>query len=233
MKSELQRIETALQYLDVQAPPAPERPSAAVRGDRHSSTVRAFATPIEPPAPPPAAPATNAQLPPLPSGYGPSPAPSPLAVRPARQTLPFSRHQHGINPTLVTSLLSEMHATASGWQQELKQVLVDIQDIYLEGPIVEGWLESHRQSTDPQLVANVVQQYNSEPAARTGYRLCGWDEDGRVWSKYCPPDQVPSVSMAIARYQKLRQLLERKQVLEQQLSQLAETLIQTRSRMPD
>ena len=40
-----------------------------------------------------------------------------------------------------------------------------------------------------------------------------------------PPEQVPSVSMAIARYQQLRQLLERKQKLESRLNQLAETLV--------
>ncbi|NJO21369.1 MAG: hypothetical protein HC838_16875 [Spirulinaceae cyanobacterium RM2_2_10] len=150
-----------------------------------------------------------------------------------RQPLRFSRHRHSINPTLVTGLLTEMHATASRWQQDLKQVLLDIQGIYLEGPIVEGWLESQPQSTDPQLVAHIAKQYNSELAARTGYRLCGFDADGRVWSKSCPPDQVPGVSMAIARYQKLRQLLERKSVLEQRLVQLAESLVQIRSRFDD
>ncbi|HEY9653359.1 MAG TPA: hypothetical protein V6C95_22050, partial [Coleofasciculaceae cyanobacterium] len=60
---------------------------------------------------------------------------------------------------------------------------------------------------------------------RTGYRLCGLDGAGQFWSRPCPADQVPSVSLAIARHQKLRQLLSRKQDLETRLSQLAETLV--------
>jgi hypothetical protein len=77
-----------------------------------------------------------------------------------------------------------------------------------------------------------VQEVLNQPDAkvtcespRTGYRLCGLDAAGQTWSRPCPPDQVASVSLAIARYQKLRQLLTRKQDLETRLSQLAETLI--------
>jgi hypothetical protein len=65
----------------------------------------------------------------------------------------------------------------------------------------------------------------SSQSSSTGYRLCGLDASGTVWTRPCPPDQVASVSMAIARYQKLRQLLGRKQYLETRLSQLAETLV--------
>jgi len=46
-----------------------------------------------------------------------------------------------------------------------------------------------------------------------------------VWSRPCPSEQIPSVSLAIARYQRLRQLLARKQQLETRLNQLAETLL--------
>jgi hypothetical protein len=65
----------------------------------------------------------------------------------------------------------------------------------------------------------------SYKSSRTGYRLCGVDANGKVWSRPCPADQVPAVGMAIARYQKLRQLLGRKQHLETRLSQLAQTLV--------
>lgn len=49
--------------------------------------------------------------------------------------------------------------------------------------------------------------------------------DGQFWSRPCPPDQVPSVSVAIARYQKIKQLISRKEELETRLSQLSETLV--------
>jgi hypothetical protein len=59
---------------------------------------------------------------------------------------------------------------------------------------------------------------------RTGYRLCGLDADGQLWSRPCPSQQVPYVSLAIARYQKLRILLARKQTLESRLNQLIQNL---------
>ena len=71
----------------------------------------------------------------------------------------------------------------------------------------------------------------SEQTPRTGYRLCGLDASGKVWTRPCPPEQVPMVSMAIARHQKLRQLLGRKQYLETRLSQLAETLVVLHSKL--
>lgn len=46
-----------------------------------------------------------------------------------------------------------------------------------------------------------------------------------MWTRPCPSEQVAGISMAIARYQKLRQLLGRKQYLELRLNQLAETLV--------
>ena len=62
-------------------------------------------------------------------------------------------------------------------------------------------------------------------ASASGYRLCGLNEDGQLWFRHCPPEQIAVVSLAIARYQKLKLLLARKQSLETRLSQLAETLI--------
>ena len=63
----------------------------------------------------------------------------------------------------------------------------------------------------------------------TDYKLCGVDAVGQVWSRPCPVEQVPSVSIAIARHQRLRQLLGRKQSIENRLSQLAETLVMLHS----
>ncbi|MGV0107714.1 hypothetical protein [Nostoc sp. DSM 114167] len=161
---------------------------------------------------------------------------------PKLKTPTFSNHRHGANPALAMNLLQEIQETVAGWQTELQNILKQIQDIYLEGPIVNGWLESNPTEPEPGGTATLrhaevdrLMNYVEEICATggkvsyqssiTGYRLCGVDDTGKVWSRPCPPDQVPNVSMAIARYQKLRQLLGRKQSLETRLSQLAQTLV--------
>ncbi|MCC5614292.1 hypothetical protein LC605_04205 [Nostoc sp. CHAB 5836] len=161
---------------------------------------------------------------------------------PKLKTPSFSSHRHGANPALAMNLLQEIQETVAGWQTELQNILHQIQDIYLEGPIVNGWLESNPQEAEPAGTATLrhaevdrLMNYVEEICARggkvsyessvTGYRLCGVDDAGKVWSRPCPADQVANVSMAIARYQKLRQLLGRKQSLETRLSQLAQTLV--------
>lgn len=165
---------------------------------------------------------------------------------PKLKTPSFSSHRHGANPALAMNLLQEIQETVAGWQTELQNILKQIQDIYLEGPIVNGWLESNPQEPEPEGTATLrhaevdrLMDYVEEICATggkvsyessiTGYRLCGVDDTGKVWSRPCPADQVPNVSMAIARYQKLRQLLGRKQSLETHLSQLAQTLVVLRS----
>ncbi|MCM0591479.1 MAG: hypothetical protein HEQ35_21315 [Gloeotrichia echinulata IR180] len=154
----------------------------------------------------------------------------------------FSSHRHAANPSLAMNLLSEIQEHVALWQEELQNILKQIQDIYLEGPIVNGWLESNSLQPEAGGTATLrhaeverLMDYVEEICAnggqvsykssRTGYRLCGVDANGKVWSRPCPADQVPAVGMAIARYQKLRQLLGRKQHLETRLSQLAQTLV--------
>lgn len=130
----------------------------------------------------------------------------------------FSSHRHGINPSLPMTLLKEIEATLAGWQTELKQILQQIQEVYLEGPIIEGWLESAEEAQKAAVNAS------PNPFFR-GYRLCGLDADGKQWSRSVTSQQLPEVSLAIARYQKLRQFLSRKQELEHRLSELAQMLI--------
>ncbi|MEH1870051.1 hypothetical protein [Nostoc sp.] len=161
---------------------------------------------------------------------------------PKLKTPTFSSHRHGANPGLAMNLLQEIQETVAGWQIELQNILKQIQDIYLEGPIVNGWLESNPKEPEAGGTATLrhaevdrLMNYVEEICATggkvsyqssiTGYRLCGIDDTGKVWSRPCPADQIPNVSMAIARYQKLRQLLGRKQSLETRLSQLAQTLV--------
>ncbi|WP_414528398.1 hypothetical protein [Nodularia chucula] len=162
----------------------------------------------------------------------------------------FSNHRHGANPALAMNILQEIQEHIAGWQRELQGILQQIQDIYLEGPIVNGWLESKLKEPEKGATATLrhgevvnlmdyveeicttnekVNEEVSENPPRSGYRLCGLDAAGKVWSRDCPSDQLPMVSMAIARHQKLRQLLGRKQYLETRLSQLAETLVMLHS----
>jgi len=164
---------------------------------------------------------------------------------PKFKTPSFSTHRHGANPALSINLLQEIQEIVIGWQTELQGILHQVQNLYLEGPIINGWLESNPQESEPggtatlrhaevdRLMDYVEEICDTSPKSfsRTGYRLFGVDDSGKVWSRVCPPDQVPSVSVAIARYQKLRQLLGRKQYLETRLSQLAETLVGLRSQI--
>ncbi|MEC4893886.1 MAG: hypothetical protein SAL07_03320 [Oscillatoria sp. PMC 1051.18] len=151
----------------------------------------------------------------------------------------ISSHRHDANPSLAVNLLHEIEATVTGWQEDLQLTVRKIQDIYLEGPIVDGWLESHPRKPDEggaevrkassDRLMDYVEELSNDGVAyqspRAGYRLCGLDENGKVWSRPCPPEQVPNVSVAIARYQKLRQLLLHKHNLETRLNELAETLV--------
>lgn len=161
---------------------------------------------------------------------------------PKLKTPSLTSHRNAANPAFAINLLQEIQESVASWQRELQKIVRQIQDIYLEGPIVNGWLESHERQSEAGGTATLrhaeadrLMDYVEEICAhdgkvscqspRTGYRLCGLDASGQVWSRPCPPEQVASVSMAIARYQKLRQLLGRKQYLETRLSQLAETLV--------
>jgi hypothetical protein len=200
-----------------------------------------------------------------------SPAPvAPFAVTPAADAatlnLPkfkfpsFANHRNGANPDLAANLLQDMLASVSAWQAELNQAVRQIQDLYREGPIVDGWLEcttrpqasAASQASTNQLLDSVDASDLPEDVVAEGespigldqtlgqaqdhtleqglgqaatYQLCGLNADGRSWSCPCPPEQVPSVSLAIVRHQRLRHLLSRKQDLENRLGTLAESLV--------
>jgi hypothetical protein len=167
----------------------------------------------------------------------------------------FSSHRHAVNPNLAIGLLKEVETVVVGWQLALEQTVLEIQAVYIEGPIVDGWLESHP-SGSPQVTQPIgaatlrhaeidrlmdyVEEicrtpYSTEPneTSRTGYRLCGLDADGQLWSRPCPSQQVPYVSLAIARYQKLRILFAKKQSLENRLNQLIQSLTLLHGQLQD
>lgn len=222
-KPDLKRIASTLNELESKSTPAATAQSADWPRKSISMKVESFSTQKQPTKAP--------SLPKL----------KPPALSPQR---------HAANPALAMNLLKEIEEIVGKWQQELQQIVRQIQDLYLEGPIVDGWLDSHVQeealdwealkqvldlSKAPSIhqLMNYVEEFTQQhsdtqvsyQSPRAGYRLCGLDENGQFWSKPCPPEQVPSVSVAIARYQKLRQLLNRKKELEARLGQLAETLV--------
>jgi len=121
------------------------------------------------------------------------------------------------NSALAINLLKDLQNQVQGWMVSLDTVLKQIQAVYTEGPLVDGWLES----------------VSTEPSNTAMYRLCGLGEDGQVWSRLCPPAQVPDVSMAIVRYQRLQTLLTQKHRLESQLGVLTESLVELHGKLAE
>ncbi|MEO0491212.1 MAG: hypothetical protein AAFX95_26480 [Cyanobacteria bacterium J06639_16] len=186
--------------------------------------------------------------------------PGTLPMLPRLKRTALSSHRHEANPALAMTMLRDIQQMVETWQQDLRTILVDIQNIYLEGPIVDGWLESYQPQAKPpaELDAAVLRhgdteqlmtyvnhlceaQTQGEPstastassqlpglaqglALEPNYRLCGLDEEGKLRCQPCPPEQMPAVSMAIARNQRLRQLLNQKQYLEARLKRAVDAL---------
>ncbi|EFA71265.1 hypothetical protein CEP10_07315 [Cylindrospermopsis raciborskii S07] len=158
---------------------------------------------------------------------------------PKFKTPSFSNHRHSANPGFTIGLLQEIQQTVVAWQVELEIILQQIQYIYLEGQVINGWLESNTQPMEGtatlrhgeiEAILDYVQKISQSEvtvnqSSRTDYRLCGVDANGQLWSRPCSVEEVPSLSIAIARYQKLRQLLGRKHYLESRLTKLSETLV--------
>jgi hypothetical protein len=159
----------------------------------------------------------------------------------------FSRHRHDANPALALKVLEDIQVAIAAWHSELRQTLEQIQSLYLEGPIVDGWLETMAVSSDtsedaasllrhgdPEAIADYVDrlaqgreipQPSSTPAT---YQLCSLDADGQVQCLPCPSEQLSSLSQAIARHQRLRQLLDQKHYLEAKLKRSVDVLSQSR-----
>ncbi|NJP10626.1 MAG: hypothetical protein HC866_15080 [Leptolyngbyaceae cyanobacterium RU_5_1] len=166
------------------------------------------------------------------------------------------------NPALAINLLKEMQTRIGSWIESLQEVTQHVQALYEEGPIIDGWLESYNpdgKSSDAQhsIVEQALKYLNethrlpeqtvngfaavSQPQTNSEqqdshiaqYRLCGLNEDGQIWYRYCPADQVPDVSLAIVRYQRLQNLLTRKRSLETRLHHLTEALVVLQGQMAE
>lgn len=118
-----------------------------------------------------------------------------------------------VNAALAVSLLQEMQSTLNGWQTVLQTLTLQVEAIYAEGPMVDGWLEIEENSG--------------------GYCLCGLSETGQPWVRDCPAEQVPDVSLAIARFQRFQHILGRKRKMESRLARLTEALIELHGQVLD
>ncbi len=204
------------------APPTPPSMSGSALSDRAITTSRP--RPLSHPA----------DLPPLPKGKRPS----------------FSSHRNDANAALAVDRLAEVHDAITHWHQTLRQTLLDIQALYQAGPIIEGWLESAASPApatpstgvlrhgDPAAIAAYVDQLSQEqpdPATRPGamsqYRLCRLDDEGQLQCQPCPTEQLGAVGQAIARHQRLRQLVSQKQTLEEKLQKAGESLGRVRQEL--
>ena len=129
---------------------------------------------------------------------------------------------------LAEEILAKIHNLVATWKQESQRLQRQIEETYLSGPLVDGWLESHPPQEQADLAqpspGNPESSESNLPATLPGYYLHGRREDGRVYTQPCPPEQVADVSVAIARYQKLTQLLQHKQKLDNRLSRLTASL---------
>lgn len=146
-----------------------------------------------------------------------------------------SRGNKAVNPASEMNQAQEIQ-TVAACESQLRQIVHQIENLYMEGPIVDGWLEFCTPTSAPittlhhdsvnHLINNGEEVIGFDPEIATNelssvnYRLCGLDASGQKWAYPCPPDQLLSVSVAIARYQKLQQLLQQKQYLETRLKSI-------------
>ncbi len=213
MKADLNKILAALQQLEQNPNVSKSRPfttsnldsSVGITSETTSKAVQPdFSVPIPPLQP-------NSQAPTLPIFDSNSAKNPPAAEEPIVVTTP---------PTLI---------------QDLQLVIQQIESLYREGPIVDGWLESYACESTPsndntvdmatpleyvKAAGSLKQDKVICEAPRSCYRLNGVSSTGQQWSYPCPIEQLPSVSLAIARYEKLLQLLDRKHDLETRLQSL-------------
>lgn len=282
MKQELRRIETMLTHLAEQHKNAAAPNALATVSPQTTLASPAILPSFEMRRQPPSQSLTQRSAGPVAAGSVPAPSTFEALVQsstidrasdlgktstlslPRLKAVSLTSHRNAANPSLAVNLLKAIEGIANRWHEELRQVLRQIQDVYLEGPIVDGWLESYAETTSstavyPSDVAHImntldvsrgisehadVEQTHAgqsdfkqpdevstpQPIAglkanAAGYRLCGLNEDGQLWFRHCPAEQLPAISVAIARYQRLKHLLARKQYLEMRLSKLAETLV--------
>lgn len=169
-----------------------------------------------------------------------------------------SSRRHEVNPAIALNLIKDIQTLTLSWQEQLRQVVQSIHLLHTQGPMINGWLESSLEAPgsgasgctpesalfrhgDTQALMRYVEslthgdsgdQLQVKPSSQAAqYRLCFLDDHGQVCSQICPPEQMATVSTAIARYQKYRQLMGQKQYLEAKLQQTVDELTSVRAKL--
>jgi hypothetical protein len=159
----------------------------------------------------------------------------------------FSGLRQDANPILAAHMLQEMYKMVMEWQQELQEIETKSFNVTVSGPVLAAWLESRtfkRGSTGEAIptpyvtvdAISILEGYANDLKdvdPQAGYRLCGLDEDGKLWTRPCPMTEISIVSRSIARYQQLKDLTDRKQQLEQYIRQVLEDLVHLRLKLQD
>jgi hypothetical protein len=149
----------------------------------------------------------------------------------------FSNLRQDANPILAAHMLQEMYKMVMGWQQELQEIDRSSENITASGTVLAAWLESRtfkpgatgEAIPTPYATIDSIDLTAVDPQA--GYRLCGLDEYGQLWTRPCSMAEILNVSRAIARYQQLKDLSDRKQQLEQYIRQVLEDLVHLRLKL--
>lgn len=151
----------------------------------------------------------------------------------------FSNIRQDANPILAAHMLQEMYKMVIKWQQELQEIDQSMFNITASGPILAAWLESRTfkpgvtGAAIPTPFVTVESIDLTEIDAQAGYRICGLDEYGKLWTRPCLMTEILNVSRAIARYQQLKDLGDRKQQIEQYIRQILEDLVHLRLKLED
>lgn len=100
----------------------------------------------------------------------------------------------------------------------------------LESAVLENGKSANNSSApssatiDPQVLSTDSHTRSSGTGSPSKYYLCRLTSCGQIQTEHCPADQVPVLSMAIARYRRLNQLIKRKQTIETKLQAVIDVL---------
>ncbi len=165
---------------------------------------------------------------------------SATTVRVASVQVPkFSGSRQDANPILAIHMLQEMYKMVAKWQQELQEIDRQRSEIATNGPILAAWLESRTFKANeagkaiPTPYTEIAAIGLTEVDPLAGYRLCGLDEYGELWTRPCASEEILSVSQAIARYQQSKDLTARQHQIELHIRQILEDLVHLRMKIAD
>jgi hypothetical protein len=151
----------------------------------------------------------------------------------------FNHLRQDANPILAAHMLQEIYKMVTDWQAELEEIEFQSQQVLDSGPVVAGWLESRTQQAGdrgedvpaPYQTIDALSLTDVDPDA--GYRLCGLNEFGELWTRSCVMSEILKIGQSIARYQQLKDLTDRKQYVEQHIRQILEDLVHLRMKLVD